>query len=74
MNSQATWRLSASGASRFGRQRCPRCDHLLVAPDFSEHVCEQTIRHLWSCEACGTEFNTEVSFRRSDVLHAVAAA
>lgn len=74
MSSQATWRPSASAASLFGRQICPRCDHMLVAPDASQHVCEQTIRHVWSCEACGNEFNTVVKFVQTNALASVAAA
>lgn len=74
MNSEATWRLSASGANFFGRQACPRCTYMLVAPDASQHVCERTVRHSWSCEACGNEFKTVVRFGRPDLTRSVAAA
>jgi hypothetical protein len=39
---------------------CAQCDELLIAPIWSEHVTDSSIRHLWSCEACGYEFETTV--------------
>lgn len=74
MNKQATGRANAPGASLFGRQLCPQCAHLLVAPDASQHVCEQTVRHIWSCEACGNEFKTIVRFGRPEFPQSIAAA
>jgi hypothetical protein len=38
--------------------RCAQCGDVLIAPEWSEHVSERYIRHLWSCEACGHDFET----------------
>ncbi len=39
---------------------CVQCGDVLIAPESSEHVTERHIRHLWSCEACGHDFETPV--------------
>ncbi len=39
---------------------CAQCGDALVAPDWSEHVNERCVRHLWSCEACGYQFETSI--------------
>ena len=39
---------------------CAQCGDALVAPDWSEHVNERCVRHLWSCEACGYRFETAI--------------
>jgi len=47
----------------FGKNVCPQCSSHLLAPDWSEHVNARCVRHNWSCEACGYEFETTVFFR-----------
>ena len=42
---------------------CAQCGDALIAPEWSEHVNERCVRHLWSCEACGYEFETAVYFQ-----------
>jgi ribosomal protein L37AE/L43A len=42
---------------------CAQCGDALVAPEWSEHVSERCVRHLWSCEACGYEFETSIYLR-----------
>jgi hypothetical protein len=37
---------------------CIRCSELLISPSCSEYVSEHQIRHSWSCEACGSQFET----------------
>lgn len=37
---------------------CPQCSAHLLAPQRAEHVNEQSVRHIWSCETCGYEFAT----------------
>jgi hypothetical protein len=37
---------------------CIRCDHRLIAPNWSEYVSERHVRHSWSCESCGHQFET----------------
>jgi ribosomal protein L37AE/L43A len=34
----------------------------LFAPEWSEYLDDQRIRHLWSCDACGYEFESEVYY------------
>ncbi len=40
---------------------CPQCSMRLFAPECSEHVNERCVRHAWTCDACGYEFETSVS-------------
>jgi hypothetical protein len=44
------------------RPACPECGDLLLAPEVSEFIADGRVRHLWSCEACGSAFRTTVSF------------
>jgi uncharacterized protein with PIN domain len=44
------------------RNRCPQCNEWLLAPDWSEYLSERRVRHTWSCEACGYQFETDVFF------------
>ena len=44
---------------------CAQCGDPLIAPEWSEHVNERCIRHLWACEACGYEFETAVYLQES---------
>jgi transcription elongation factor Elf1 len=39
---------------------CAQCGEMLMAPDWSEHVNERCVRHLWTCESCGYHFETTV--------------
>jgi len=66
MEGRAAGRASAPGASFFGRQLCPQCAYALVAPDASQHVSEHTIKHIWFCEGCGSEFATLVKLQRRE--------
>jgi len=59
--------LHAEGATRarlatYSRNNCPQCSEALLAPDWSEYLSEDRIRHTWSCEACGYRFETTVIF------------
>lgn len=42
---------------------CAQCGDVLVAPEWSEHVSDRCVRHLWLCDACGYEFETSVFLR-----------
>jgi hypothetical protein len=66
MEGRAAGQTSVPGVNFFGHQLCPQCLNSLVAPDASQHISEQTIKHIWFCEACGTEFATLVKLRRRD--------
>src|SRR6266496_231253 len=37
---------------------CAQCGDALLAPEWSEHVNERCVRHLWTCETCGYQFET----------------
>ena len=39
-----------------------QCQAWLLAPDWSEYLNERCVRHTWSCESCGYEFETAVFF------------
>jgi len=34
----------------------------LLAPEWSEYLDDRRVRHLWCCDACGYEFETEVYY------------
>jgi rubredoxin len=46
----------------YSKNNCPQCSASLLAPNWSEHLSERCVRHTWSCEACGYEFETAVFF------------
>jgi hypothetical protein len=37
---------------------CIRCSETLISPSCSEYITKNHIRHSWSCEACGAQFDT----------------
>jgi transcription elongation factor Elf1 len=53
----------AMQAGAFERFPCAQCGDVLVAPAWSEHVNEHCVRHLWSCDSCGYEFETSIRLR-----------
>jgi hypothetical protein len=58
--------LDAGKVLESGRSQlfpCAQCGDVLIAPEWSEHVSERCVRHLWSCQACGYEFETAVHLR-----------
>ena len=58
--------LRPENARPFDRSRpvvpCAQCGDMLLAPEWSETLDDRRIRHLWSCEACGYEFESEVFY------------
>jgi C4-type Zn-finger protein len=46
----------------YGKNSCPQCSEWLLAPNWSEYLNERCVRHTWSCEACGYQFETAVVF------------
>jgi hypothetical protein len=42
---------------------CAQCNHRLIAPNWSEYVSEDHIRHSWYCESCGHQFETSEYLR-----------
>jgi len=51
-------------ASAAGRPMhvCPNCSSYIIAATWSEIVSERFIRNVWSCDACGYEYETSVYF------------
>ncbi|MGB6417991.1 MAG: hypothetical protein WBF50_15535 [Pseudolabrys sp.] len=41
---------------------CAQCGEQLFVPEWSEHVDDRRVRHLWECEDCGHAFETTISF------------
>ena len=41
---------------------CAQCGDTLFAPEWSEYLDDRHIRHLWSCDHCGYEFESEVVY------------
>jgi hypothetical protein len=58
--------IRASNAKEFTRSRpmieCAQCGERLFVPEWSEHVDERRVRHLWECEACDYAFETTASW------------
>ena len=42
---------------------CAQCGDQLFIPEWSELVDERRMRHLWTCDSCGYQFETTVRFR-----------
>ena len=41
---------------------CPNCAAYIIPATWSERVSERCVRNVWSCEACGFEFETSAYF------------
>lgn len=46
----------------YGKNHCPQCNACLIAPDWSECLDDRSVRHSWSCDDCGYQFETTVYF------------
>jgi DNA-directed RNA polymerase subunit RPC12/RpoP len=40
--------------------KCAQCGADIVAPEWSEHLSEYRVRNVWSCEACGYQFEDDI--------------
>jgi hypothetical protein len=40
--------------------RCAQCRADIIAPEWSEYLSDYHIRHVWSCETCGYQFEDTV--------------
>jgi hypothetical protein len=49
----------------FGRPSCPKCGNLMMAPESSECLNGDDIRHSWICDGCDYPFKTLTSFARA---------
>jgi ribosomal protein L37AE/L43A len=41
---------------------CAQCGEMIYVAEWSEHVDERRVRHLWECTACGYTFETMARF------------
>jgi hypothetical protein len=41
---------------------CAQCGDTLFAPEWSEYLDPRSVRHLWSCDACGYRFESLVRY------------
>jgi hypothetical protein len=46
--------------NRVSVNQCAQCQADIIAPEWSEHLSDCCIRHVWSCEACGYQFEDTV--------------
>ena len=46
--------------NRISLNRCAQCGAHIVAAEWSEHLSDHCIRNVWSCEACGYQFEDMV--------------
>ncbi len=58
----AETRTAQKRLATYSKNHCPQCSEWLLAPDWSEYFSERCVRHTWSCQACGYEFETAVFF------------
>ena len=42
--------------------QCAQCGALIIAPEWSGYLSERCVRHSWSCEMCGYQFESTVHF------------
>jgi rubredoxin len=42
----------------FGQCSCPKCGELLSAPEYSEFLRHNNVRHTWTCNKCDYVFET----------------
>ena len=42
---------------------CAECNTSLIAPNWSEYVSKNEVRHSWCCENCGHRIVTAVNLR-----------
>ena len=46
--------------TRVSVNQCAQCRADIIAPEWSEHLSDHCVRHVWSCEACGYQFEDTV--------------
>jgi len=40
--------------------QCAQCGADIIAAEWSEHLSESCVRNVWSCDACGYQFEDTV--------------
>ena len=58
--------LRSPDARKFAHARpmieCAQCGAHIFAPEWSEYLDDNRVRHLWACAACDYQFETLASF------------
>jgi hypothetical protein len=63
-----TMRVTYAQERYLGGLSCLKCGGLIIAPEASEFMSDEQIRHAWSCDECDHEFQTLIRFQRSPML------
>ena len=50
--------------------QCAQCGAALNEPEWSEHFPDHRIRNVWSCQACGYEFEDTVYWSARELVDA----
>jgi hypothetical protein len=48
--------------------KCAQCGADIIAPEWSEHLPDNRVRNVWSCEACGYQFEDSVRFAARETV------
>ena len=54
----------------FPLNQCAQCGADIIAAQWSEHVSEHCIRNVWSCDACGYQFEDTVYLSAREIADA----
>lgn len=54
--------------------QCAQCAAQIIAPEWSEYLSERCVRHSWSCEMCGYQFESTVYFPTRELTADLEAA
>jgi C4-type Zn-finger protein len=46
--------------NRVSGNHCAQCSAHIIAAEWSEHLTDHCIRNVWSCDACGYQFEDKV--------------
>jgi ribosomal protein L37AE/L43A len=65
-------RLGVYGTTGRPFYQCAQCGAPIIADTWSEYVSERQVRNVWSCDACGYQFETAAYFPKVDLLKEVA--
>jgi C4-type Zn-finger protein len=55
---------------RISVNQCAQCGADLIAAEWSEHVSDHCVRNVWSCDACGYQFEDTVYLSKREAAEA----
>jgi ribosomal protein L37AE/L43A len=62
--------VEEASVNRVSVNQCAQCGADLIEPEWSEHFPDHRIRNVWSCEACGYEFEDTVYYSARELADA----